>query len=65
MVTSTTTQPSRAGTLVLSVTAVITRFGPLAVGGVMNHKRQPPLRIDVTQHQMHAVIQALNHVYGE
>ncbi len=35
----------------------------LAVGGVMNHRRQAPLRIDVTQHQMHAVILALNKVY--
>lgn len=32
---------------------------PLAVGGVMNHRSEPPLRIDVTQHQMHAVLLAL------
>ncbi|MCC6157448.1 MAG: hypothetical protein IT350_05295, partial [Deltaproteobacteria bacterium] len=31
----------------------------LAVGGVMNHRSEPPLRIDVTQHQMHAVLLAL------
>ena len=37
---------------------------PLAVGGVMNHKKEPFLRIDVTQHQMHAVILALRHVYS-
>jgi len=36
---------------------------PLAIGGVMNHKQEPYLRIDVTQHQMHAVILAMNHVY--
>ena len=35
----------------------------LAVGGVMNHKEEPPLRIDVTQHQMHAVLLALRYVY--
>ena len=29
---------------------------PFAVGGVLNHKSEPFLRIDVTQHQMHAVI---------
>jgi hypothetical protein len=38
---------------------------PLAVGGIMNHRREPGLRIDVTQHQMHAVILALQHVYTE
>ncbi len=38
---------------------------PLAVGGVMNHRRQSPLRIDVTQHQMHAVILALENVYTQ
>ena len=38
---------------------------PLAVGGIMNHKRQAPLRIDVTQHQMHAVTLALEFVYTQ
>jgi hypothetical protein len=38
---------------------------PLAVGGVMNHRAEAPLRIDVTQHQMHAVILSLNNVYTE
>ena len=38
---------------------------PLALGGVMNAKHEAPLRIDVTQHQMHAVILALRHVYRE
>jgi len=36
---------------------------PLAVGGVMNHRREPFLRIDVTQHQMHSVILALQYIY--
>jgi len=35
----------------------------LAIGGVMNHKEEAPLRIDVAQHQMHAVILALKYVY--
>ena len=35
----------------------------LAIGGIMNHKEEPPLRIDVTQHQMHAVILARKYVY--
>jgi UDP-N-acetylmuramoyl-tripeptide--D-alanyl-D-alanine ligase len=38
---------------------------PLAVGGIMNHRERPPLRIDVTQHQMHAVILALKYVYSK
>jgi len=37
----------------------------LAIGGIMNHRREPRLRIDVTQHQMHAVILALRHVFNE
>ena len=36
---------------------------PLAMGGVQNHRRESPLRIDVTQHQMHAVILARRYVY--
>ncbi|MFC1591197.1 hypothetical protein ACFL43_01600 [Thermodesulfobacteriota bacterium] len=36
---------------------------PLAVGGIMNHRKEAPLRIDVTQHQTHALILALKHVY--
>lgn len=36
---------------------------PLAIGGIMNQKEEPPLRIDVTQHQMHALILAMDHVY--
>ena len=34
-----------------------------AIGGIMNHKEEAPLRIDVTQHQMHAVILAQKYVY--
>lgn len=36
-----------------------------AVGGVMNHRKEPQLRIDVTQHQMHAVILARKYVYPD
>ena len=36
---------------------------PRAVGGVMNGPADPELRIDVTQHQMHAVILARRHIY--
>jgi hypothetical protein len=35
-----------------------------AAGGIMNHRKEPFLRIDVTQHQMHAVILALRYVYN-
>jgi UDP-N-acetylmuramoyl-tripeptide--D-alanyl-D-alanine ligase len=35
-----------------------------AMGGVMNSKRDNHLRIDVTQHQMHAVILALRYIYN-
>lgn len=34
-----------------------------AIGGVQNHPRESPLRIDVTQHQMHAVSLALKYIY--
>ena len=40
-------------------------FDKLAIGGIMNHRKESPLRIDVTQHQMHAVILARKYVYGE
>lgn len=43
----------------------ITSRDPLAVGGVMNAVDEAPLRIDVTQHQMHAVMLALRHVFPE
>jgi len=36
---------------------------PFAVGGIQNHRKEPGLRIDVTQHQMHAVILARKYVY--
>ena len=35
---------------------------PLAVGGIMNGKNDPVLRIDVTQHQMHVVVMALEYL---
>jgi len=34
-----------------------------AVGGILNYKDRPVLRIDVTQHQMHSVLMALRYVY--
>lgn len=36
---------------------------PLAIGGVQSHGRETLLRIDTTQHQMHAVILARRYVY--
>ncbi|RMH38678.1 MAG: hypothetical protein D6689_18965 [Deltaproteobacteria bacterium] len=36
---------------------------PRALGGVQNHAREPVLRIDVTQHQMAAVLLARRYVY--
>ena len=38
---------------------------PLAVGGVMNGAEAPVLRIDVTQHQMHAIILARRFLYHD
>ena len=38
---------------------------PRAVGGVLNCKDEPNLRIDVTQHQMHAVILARRYIYRD
>jgi len=35
----------------------------IAVGGVMNHQDRSPLRIDTTQHQMHAYMMAFSSVY--
>jgi UDP-N-acetylmuramoyl-tripeptide--D-alanyl-D-alanine ligase len=36
---------------------------PKAVGGVQNHSSEPALRIDVVQHQMHAEILAIDHLF--
>lgn len=36
-----------------------------ALGGVQNHTLEAPLRIDVTQHQMHAVIFALEELFDK
>jgi len=38
---------------------------PISIGGIMNKRNSPFLRIDVTQHQMHTVILALKYVYNE
>jgi hypothetical protein len=38
---------------------------PFALGGVMNSKNDPVLRIDVTQHQMHAVILLRRYLYAD
>ena len=38
-------------------------FPKAAIGGIMNHRKEPLLRIDVTQHQMHSVILALKYRY--
>ncbi|MBI5495300.1 MAG: hypothetical protein HY904_09735 [Deltaproteobacteria bacterium] len=38
---------------------------PRAVGGVQNHAWEPGLRIDTTQHQMHAVMLALHHYFPD
>jgi len=38
---------------------------PLALGGIMNHEREAPLRIDVAQHQLHALLLALKYVYQD
>lgn len=37
----------------------------IAIGGIMNAKNLSPLRIDTTQHQMHALIMALDSVYTQ
>jgi UDP-N-acetylmuramoyl-tripeptide--D-alanyl-D-alanine ligase len=36
---------------------------PKAIGGIQNHKTEPGLRIDVTQHQMHATMMAIQHLF--
>ncbi len=41
--------------------AAASRLDRRALGGVQNHASEPLLRIDVTQHQMHAVILARRH----
>jgi len=46
-----------------SFLAALPGLDPPAVGGVMNHRSEAPLRVDVTQHQMHAVVLALRHLY--
>lgn len=51
------------GPLASSFTRRVSESDRLAVGGVQNEARAPALRIDVTQHQMHALIFAKNLVY--
>jgi hypothetical protein len=51
------------GPLASSFTRRVSAGERLAVGGVQNEARAPALRIDVTQHQMHALIFAKNLVY--
>ena len=36
-----------------------------ALGGIMNHRKEPLLRIDVTQHQMHALILAKRYLFKD
>lgn len=38
---------------------------PLAIGGVMNAEDDPVLRIDVTQHQLHALLLARRFIYAK
>jgi hypothetical protein len=37
----------------------------IAIGGIMNARDQAPLRIDTTQHQMHALMMAMTSVYRQ
>ena len=37
----------------------------IAIGGIMNAKNKAPLRIDTTQHQMHAVMMALETLFSK
>lgn len=37
----------------------------MAIGGVQNHRSESALRIDVTQHQMHAVVLARRYYLTE
>jgi len=51
------------GPLASSFTRDVAPNDKLAVGGVQNEAKEPALRIDVTQHQMHALIYAKTFVY--
>lgn len=51
------------GPLATSFTGAVDAADREAVGGVQNEKDEAPLRIDVTQHQMHATIYARKLVY--
>ncbi len=43
--------------------ARLPRVPPRAVGGILNHPQEPWLRIDVVQHQMHALVLARTWLY--
>jgi hypothetical protein len=51
------------GPLATRYTGAVTPDDRAAIGGVQNEKRRPGLRIDVVQHQMHAVLFARQLVY--
>lgn len=51
------------GPLATSFTGAVDPGDREAVGGVQNERDEAPLRIDVTQHQMHATIYARNLAY--
>jgi hypothetical protein len=51
------------GPLATSFTRAVDPNDRRAVGGVQNEKDEAPLRVDVTQHQMHATIYARQMVY--
>jgi len=53
------------GPLASSFTREVRAGDRLAVGGIQNEARAPALRIDVTQHQMHALIYAQQLVYKQ
>merc|ERR550532_1648417 len=41
------------------------RLDPRWVGGIQNHAKEPLLRIDTTQHQIHAVLYARQYLWEE
>ena len=48
-----------------SVIAARPTNDPRAIGGVQNHHREPGLRIDVTQHELHALLLARELYLGD
>jgi len=51
------------GPLASSYTGAVSPSDREAIGGVQNEKAEPGLRIDVTQHQMHGIVYALEMAY--